>query len=679
MTGFEKLEGKSILLSGGAGFIGSWLCETLLDIGASVICIDNFSTGNWSNIRHLKSNPNFIVTLYNVNDPKIVDDFEIAGFDVVMHFASPASPIDFAKIPIEIFKTNTVGTMNMLEIARRSDARFIFSSSSEIYGDVPPEHLPVKEEYRGNCNIIGIRSCFSDDTEILTENGWKLFQNLKPSEKVLTLGKNKNVEYQVPTEIIKQRYNGELIGFKNYHCDLLVTPNHKMYVSKRNDGKDKTFSLIRANESFNWDRSYMLKVANYDNDDEEWFYFPKDLDTRNSKVKIVEKIKMDDWLEFFGYYITEGCVCIAKKKKLVNNKEYETHDYRILIAQDEKKNRKKCEKIRKCLERLPFNFGYYGHQFYIVSKQLANYLKRFGKAKEKYIPRELMNVSKRQLEILFKAMILGDGSIKDAYIGKDGYERKEKTKYCSISYRLMSDFQEILLKIGCAGNILVHDRRNINPIYRIHVINKTGFETPTYNERYMEKYNGFVYCANVPNHVIFVRRNGKALFCGNCYDEGKRGGEAACMAYKREYEMDVRLCRVFNCYGKHMPRDGRAIPHFIERALEDKYLPIFGGGSQTRAFLYIEDLIDGILLQTLADNISGLPINIGADKETTVLNLAEKIIDISDSQSEIKFFPAPEDDPKRRLPDITRARELLKWKPVISLDEGLRRTIDDLK
>lgn len=128
-----------------------------------------------------------------------------------------------------------------------------------------------------------------------------------------------------------------------------------------------------------------------------------------------------------------------------------------------------------------------------------------------------------------------------------------------------------------------------------------------------------------------------------------------------------------------MPRDGRAIPHFIERALKDKYLPVFGDGTQTRAFLYVEDLIDGILLQTTIDDISGLPINIGADRETSILNLTEKIIEISNSKSEIKFFPAPEDDPQRRLPDITRARELLDWDPVIGLDEGLRRTIEDWK
>ncbi len=317
---YDRFQGMNVLISGGAGFIGSWLCESLVEGGANVVCIDNMSTGNWKNIRHLKTKPNFACFVYDVCDPKIIDDFRLGAFDIVMHFASLASPVDFPRYPIDILDANLLGTRNMLEIARSSDARFILASSSEVYGDA--EVIPIPETYRGNSNIIGVRGC---------------------------------------------------------------------------------------------------------------------------------------------------------------------------------------------------------------------------------------------------------------------------------------------------------------------------------------------------------------------YDEGKRAAEAYCMAYKREYGVDVRLCRIFNTYGERTPRDGRAIPHFVERALEDKYLPVFGDGTQTRTFLYVEDLIEGILLQTLADNISGLPINIGADKETTILNLAEKIIDISGSKSEIKFFSAPEDDPQRRLPDISRARELLGWEPVIGLDEGLRRTIDDLK
>ena len=313
----DKFSELNVLLSGGAGFIGSWLSETLLDAGASVVCIDNMSTGNWKHIRHLRKNPQFLVAVYDVQNSEIIKDFKLAGFDIVMHFASLASPIDFPRYPIEILDCNLMGTKNMLEIAHNCDARFIFASSSEVYGDA--EVVPIPETYRGNTNIIGVRGC---------------------------------------------------------------------------------------------------------------------------------------------------------------------------------------------------------------------------------------------------------------------------------------------------------------------------------------------------------------------YDEGKRAGEAYCMAYKREHEIDVRLCRIFNTYGERMPHDGRAIPHFIERALQNKYLPVFGDGTQTRAFLYIEDLIEGIIAQTLVDDISGLPINLGADRETTVLNLAEKIIELTNSKSEIKFFPLPEDDPKRRLPDITRAKELLNWMPHIKLDEGLRQTIE---
>ena len=668
----SEYEGSTVLITGGAGFIGSWLCEYFLNEGASVVSVDNLSTGSWNNIRHLKCNANFMHITKDVESKDVINDLELMGFDYIFHFASLASPIDFPYFPIKILDCNTIGTRNMLDLARRGDSVFVFASSSEVYGD--PEITPVNENYWGNCNPVGVRSCYSNDIEILTYDGWKLFQNLTGKDKILTLTKDRKVEYHFPTDIIKQRYVGDLIGFKNYQCDLLVTPNHKMYVSKRNDEGDKEFSLIPAYEPLNWNRSHMLKVANYEGEDIEWFYFPKDIDRSYSKTPIVERIKMDDWLEFFGYYVTEGCVYIHKRERKINGKNYTCHNYNNLIAQDSEKNKDKYEKIKKCLERLPFNFGFYGHQFYITNKQLANYLKRFGKAKEKCIPRELMNVSKRQLNILFDAMILGDGSKTSPCVGRDGYKRKTRIQFCSTSYQLMSDFQEILLKIGCAGNIALRDRRNKNPIYGIYVIDKTGFETPSYSDRYIEKYDGFVYCVNVPNHVIFVRRNGKALFCGNCYDEGKRTGEAYCKAFQKKYDVDTRICRIFNTYGERMPKDGRVMPTFIDCALKNEPITIFGDGEQTRCFLYVDDLINGII--TIASNprTTGIPINIGATNEITINKLAEKIIEITDSTSEIVYKDLPPDDPRQRKPDVSRI-EKLGWQAFVDLETGIRRVI----
>jgi UDP-glucuronate decarboxylase len=315
----KRFEGLKVMVTGGAGFIGSWLCEHLLLEGAEVVCVDNCITGGWQNIRHLKSNPMFMFVMYDVSNPKIVEDFSIAGFDIIFHWASLAAPADFGKHPIMIMDTNLIGTKNMLELARRNDARLVFASSSEVYGNIPAEQIPVKESYTGNVNIIGVRGC---------------------------------------------------------------------------------------------------------------------------------------------------------------------------------------------------------------------------------------------------------------------------------------------------------------------------------------------------------------------YDEGKRGGEAYCMAYLREFGVDVRITRIHNTFGERMQDDGRAVPKFIKMALKGKPIPIFGDGTQTRCFTYVDDLVEGILAQSLADGITGVPINFGSQHEITVLQLAERILDLTNSKSELKFYDWLPDEPMRRKPDITRAKKLLNWEPAITLDEGLRWTID---
>ncbi len=159
------------------------------------------------------------------------------------------------------------------------------------------------------------------------------------------------------------------------------------------------------------------------------------------------------------------------------------------------------------------------------------------------------------------------------------------------------------------------------------------------------------------------------------YDEAKRFAEAMTMAYHRFHGVDTRIARIFNTYGERMRlNDGRAIPAFMTQALTAKPLTVYGDGSQTRSFQYISDLVDGIwrLLQSSVTD----PVNLGNPREMTLLELAEKILRLSGSQSPIVFEPLPEDDPKVRQPDITRARTLLGWEPRVGLDEGLRRTLD---
>jgi dTDP-glucose 4,6-dehydratase len=159
------------------------------------------------------------------------------------------------------------------------------------------------------------------------------------------------------------------------------------------------------------------------------------------------------------------------------------------------------------------------------------------------------------------------------------------------------------------------------------------------------------------------------------YDEAKRYAEAMTMAYHRQQGVDTSIVRIFNTYGPRMrANDGRAIPTFLRQALKEQNLTVFGDGSQTRSFCYVDDLIRGIV--SLAESDAHMPVNIGNPNEFTLLELAKTVIDVTESRSEIIHEPLPVDDPQQRKPDISRARDLLGWEPTIELREGLQRTIE---
>jgi dTDP-glucose 4,6-dehydratase len=159
------------------------------------------------------------------------------------------------------------------------------------------------------------------------------------------------------------------------------------------------------------------------------------------------------------------------------------------------------------------------------------------------------------------------------------------------------------------------------------------------------------------------------------YDEAKRFAEAMVMAYHRFHQVDTRIVRIFNTYGPRMrPRDGRVVPNFIQQALRGEPLTVYGDGSQTRSFCYVDDLIDGIW-RLLCSDIHD-PVNIGNPVEMTILHFAERILALTGSPSPITHEPLPVDDPKTRQPDITKARRELGWEPHVALDAGLERTIE---
>jgi len=177
-----------------------------------------------------------------------------------------------------------------------------------------------------------------------------------------------------------------------------------------------------------------------------------------------------------------------------------------------------------------------------------------------------------------------------------------------------------------------------------------------------EEYNGNV-------NIVGIR---------SCYDEAKRASESLVYAYMRKHNLDVRVARIFNTYGPKMRLDdGRVISNFITQALKGEDLTVYGEGKQTRSFCYIDDLIEGILKMMETDY--KMPLNLGNPQEIKIIDLANLVLKLTDSKSKIKFLPLPENDPKRRCPDIKKARSILNWQPKVSLEEGLKRTIEYFK
>lgn len=164
------------------------------------------------------------------------------------------------------------------------------------------------------------------------------------------------------------------------------------------------------------------------------------------------------------------------------------------------------------------------------------------------------------------------------------------------------------------------------------------------------------------------------------YDEGKRFGEAMTMAYVRKHNLDGRIVRIFNTYGPRMQKDdGRVVSNFINQAIKNEPLTVYGEGTQTRSFCYIDDMIEGITKAMFAEGLGGQVINLGNPDEQTILELVRMVKAIIGSRSKIIYEELPQDDPKRRKPDIAKARQLLRWSPKISLEEGLRITVEYFK
>ena len=350
--------------------------------------------------------------------------------------------------------------------------------------------------------VLKFNICYDEATRVLTDNGWKFFKELTPQDRIATL-ENGRLTYVKPKAIQTFEYEGKMYSLKSREVNLLVTPEHRLYVKE--EGVKRDYELRPAKEVYG--KVFRCKKdAKWIGREKKWFYLPQVFHQRKTKdgkawslKNSKRRVKMDDWLEFLGYYLTEGCC--------------HPSNYAVILVQKDSERR---EKMKKCIQRMGFSYKIYGNRLVIGSKQLWSYLKKLGKAHEKYIPREFMSLSKRQLLILYKALLLGDGYSSPKY--------GECLTTCS--ERLALDYQELMLKIGFAGTISLR-RKTKRPVFKVQKVKK--MLRPLINKwsrsDSWQDYKGKVYCCTVPNGIIYVQREGKSVWSGNSPETKSPNGE----------------------------------------------------------------------------------------------------------------------------------------------------------
>lgn len=325
--------------------------------------------------------------------------------------------------------------------------------------------------------------CFDDETEILTEDGWKSFQDLD-DEKVATLNEAGSIEYHKPSAYQAFQYNGKLLHWNGKRVDLKVTPEHNLYVANRYN----SFKIRKAKEVFPLvaDVRFLVASEGYNGNKLDFFEIPECGNYNNRTIGIT-KFPIIPWLKFLGWYLTEGCS--------IQNKT----GYKISIAQDKKEN---IPEIVNCIKELGFHpwFSRWGTCVVFASKELCYYLKQFGYAYDRFIPKEVKRLSPELLRILVETMMKGDGN---------------GVAYFTCSEQLADDFQEILSKIGYGSNKTLPKGRNT---YYVTIAKEHLTTSVEKTRRSLIDYNGYVYDVTVPNHLILVRRNGKIMWSGNCFN-----------------------------------------------------------------------------------------------------------------------------------------------------------------
>ena len=357
-------------------------------------------------------------------------------------------------------------------------------------------------------------NCFSDDTEIYTNQGWKLFKDLDGTELIYTLNtETRLTEWQKPTEYYKAEYNGEMVHFNNHSLDILVTPNHNMlYYTQKN-------SKLRFKEAKDCTKATFFTAG------QEWNVKDKDTVLFGG-----QEVETDLYCKFMAYWLSDGSI---------------HSNTAVKIAQQNN------DSMYEELSRLPFNAWKDDNKILVYGKELVQELKQYGTCTTKYVPDTIKNLSKRQINVFLDAYLSTDGYVaKTSYI--NGHKRKPHKQLFTTSKRMADDLCELSLKAGYRPKVEIRANKGKeiefrngtytinNDLYVIHLnynVNVTHYSKETVS------YSGFVYCVQVPNHTLLVKRKGTVIWCGNCrhylvpYKKGFRFTKASASKEEHEYEI----------------------------------------------------------------------------------------------------------------------------------------------
>ena len=625
-----------ILVLGGDGYLGWPTALHLSRRGHDVGVVDSFVRRSWDHELGADS----LTPIHSLHE-RIAAWREVAGHSIepfvgdlcdysflepvvrdfrpeaVVHFgeqrSAPYSMID-RRHAVFTQVNNIAGTLNLLYALadHAPDCHLVKLGTMGEYGtpNIDIEEGFITITHKGRTDTLPYPKqpgsfyhlCYDDKTEVLTRNGWKLFKDVSATDEIATRQLNSaQIVYAQPTALMAYYYEGPMYCIEGRRLDLCVTPNHRMVTSyKKRDGSEQMRFEVAGDILYKYNRYHL--ACDWEGEAITTFTLPEYHFLKGGYMpdsRPAVDIPMDDWLSFLGWYIAEGSVNHAGKKS----------PNRICISQN---IGEQSDRIAMTLQRIAdaMKCTYAAYAFkdgkkamhYLYSTQLGVYLEQLGTSLNKRIPRDLLKLSRRQLRILFDALMEGDGTWRN--------RERQQGMYFTSSRQLADDVQEIALKLGLSANI-----SQFGTEYHVNIARSTVFQVNQFPEDpndWMEEYAGQVYCCEVPGDgIIMVRRNGKPIWCGNSKVHDSHNIHFCCRVWglratdlnqgvvygvdTPEIALDERLRTRFDYDGVF----GTALNRFLVQAVAGVPLTVYGKGGQTRGFLDIRDTLACVELALL--------------------------------------------------------------------------------